>query len=82
MNRMEKKPPPDGGFRAISVVVGSFLCNGLIFGLVNSYSVLNDEFVKIFEKIGEPNARPKAGTYVRSFHCVGENSILVINVII
>lgn len=60
---MEKMPPPDGGCRAVSVVVGSFLCNGLIFGLVNSYSVLNDELVKIFDNIGEQNARSKAGTY-------------------
>ena len=59
--RMERKPPPDGGFRAVSVVVGSFMCNGLIFGLVNSYSVLNDEFVRIFENIGVGNARSKAG---------------------
>lgn len=32
--------PPDGGFRAFSVVIGSFLTNGLIFGVINSYSVI------------------------------------------
>lgn len=60
---MEKKPPPDGGCRAVSVVVGSFLCNGLIFGLVNSYSVLYEEFKRTFESTLVENAAPKACMY-------------------
>lgn len=36
--------PPDGGSRAWLVMVGSFLCNGILFGVINSYSVLYREF--------------------------------------
>lgn len=32
--------PPDGGCRAYVVVVASFCTNGLIFGIMNSYSVI------------------------------------------
>lgn len=32
--------PPDGGCRAYVVVVASFCINGLIFGIMNSYSVI------------------------------------------
>ncbi|KAL4716186.1 hypothetical protein ACJJTC_013963 [Scirpophaga incertulas] len=41
-----KTVPRDGGFRAYAVVVGSFLTNGLLFGVINSYSVIYTELVR------------------------------------
>ncbi|XP_041979702.1 monocarboxylate transporter 10 [Aricia agestis] len=38
--------PPDGGIRAYSIIIGSFLTNGLLFGVINSYSVIGDELSK------------------------------------
>merc|ERR1712135_99985 len=32
--------PPDGGVRAWIVMICSFLCNGIIFGLINSYGAI------------------------------------------
>ncbi|XP_049872513.1 monocarboxylate transporter 10-like [Pectinophora gossypiella] len=32
--------PPDGGFKAITVLIASFLTNGLVFGVINSYSII------------------------------------------
>lgn len=34
------RSPPDGGFRAYTIAVASFLTNGLLFGVINSYSVI------------------------------------------
>lgn len=52
--------PPDGGCRAFAVVFASFLCNGLIFGLVNSYSILYDPIRQVFEENGVTNESSKA----------------------
>ncbi|KOB68781.1 Karmoisin, partial [Operophtera brumata] len=38
--------PPDGGLRAYAVILGSFLTNGIVFGVINSYSVIYSFFVK------------------------------------
>lgn len=38
--RQEGTGIPDGGFRAYSIVIGSFLTNGLVFGVINSYSII------------------------------------------
>lgn len=32
--------PPDGGFRAWSIMIGSFLINAILFSVINSYSVV------------------------------------------
>ncbi|CAB3226726.1 unnamed protein product [Arctia plantaginis] len=40
LNHEEQGGPPDGGFRAYAVLVGSFMTNGLVFGVINSYSVI------------------------------------------
>lgn len=59
--------PPDGGPRAVVVVIASFLCNGLIFGFINTYSILYVEILAIFEKVGVVNANPKACKF---FNCI------------
>lgn len=53
--------PPDGGTRAWLVMIGSFVCVGLIFGVINTYSVT---YVHIQQKLvdsGESEASSKAG---------------------
>lgn len=38
---VEVVEPPDGGSRAWLVMISAFLCNGVIFGIINTYSVLH-----------------------------------------
>ncbi|XP_055853942.1 monocarboxylate transporter 10 isoform X2 [Episyrphus balteatus] len=38
---VEVVEPPDGGARAWLVMISAFLCNGVIFGIINTYSVLH-----------------------------------------
>lgn len=59
LGNVAKRGPPDGGFRAYAVMVGSFLTNGLLFGVINSYSVIYTELVKQlqFAKIPNPESR-------------------------
>ncbi|XP_017774176.1 PREDICTED: monocarboxylate transporter 10 isoform X2 [Nicrophorus vespilloides] len=45
-------PPPDGGTRALLVMFGSFFCNGILFGVINTYSVLYNE---IYENLNAQN---------------------------
>ncbi|XP_045498896.1 monocarboxylate transporter 10 [Colias croceus] len=52
--------PPDGGFRAYSIVIGSFLTNGLLFGVINSYSVIYTVLQKRLRDENVPNADSKA----------------------
>lgn len=53
--------PPDGGTRAILVMISAFVCVGLIFGVINTYSVI---YVKIQENLVQnkvEEASSKAG---------------------
>lgn len=52
--------PPDGGFRAYLIVLGSFLTNGLLFGVINSYSVIYTVLQKRLEIENVPNSESKA----------------------
>lgn len=52
--------PPDGGARAWSVMVAAFLCNSIIFGIINVYGPI---FTKLFENLkasGDLEASSKA----------------------
>lgn len=51
----------DGGMRAWLIVLSSFMCNGLIFGVINSYSLVYVELQKILEANGVQEASGKAG---------------------
>lgn len=51
------------------VVIASFLCNGLIFGFINTYSVLHVEILTIFEKVGVENALTKACKFFNLIYC-------------
>ncbi|CAG5027966.1 unnamed protein product [Parnassius apollo] len=52
--------PPDGGFRAYSILVGSFLTNGLLFGVINSYSVIYTILQKQLQDENVPNSESRA----------------------
>lgn len=56
----------DGGFRAWLIVLSSFMCNGLIFGVINSYSLVYGKLEKILEENGVEGAGEKAGKPVES----------------
>ncbi|XP_019764703.2 monocarboxylate transporter 10 isoform X1 [Dendroctonus ponderosae] len=53
-------PPADGGTRAWLVMLGSFFCNGILFGVINSYGVLYNDFNKALVADGVTHASGKA----------------------
>lgn len=64
LNHEEPKGPPDGGVRAYSVMVASFLTNGLFFGIINSYSVIYTVLEKHLKDEGVSNSESRAGKLV------------------
>lgn len=63
LNGETSREPPDGGFRAYMIIVASFLTNGLIFGVINSYSVIYTVLQKRLENENVPNSESRAGEY-------------------
>lgn len=61
------KGPPDGGVRAYSVMVASFLTNGLFFGVINSYSVIYTVLERHLKDEGISNSESRAGKYLFAF---------------
>jgi MFS transporter, MCT family, solute carrier family 16 (monocarboxylic acid transporters), member 10 len=55
--------PRDGGLHGWLVVVASFCVNGLVFGLINSYSLIFAELQKQLKAEGDPDASSKAGEF-------------------
>lgn len=53
--------PPDGGTRAWLVMIGAFLCNGVLFGVINTYSVVYLSLQKQLQAVGDNEASSKAG---------------------
>ncbi|KAH8278540.1 hypothetical protein KR018_004927 [Drosophila ironensis] len=54
------KEPPDGGARAWLVMISAFLCNGIIFGFINTYGVLHSLLTDRLTALGDPEASSKA----------------------
>lgn len=54
---------PDGGSRAWCVMIGSFLCNGILFGVINSYSVFYNEIYENLIAQNVTEAGSKAGKF-------------------
>lgn len=53
--------PPDGGARAWLVVISAFLCNGILFGVINTYGII---YLTLQERLmahGDLDASSKAG---------------------
>lgn len=55
------KEPPDGGAQAWLVMVSAFICNGVIFGFINTYGVLHKLLVERLKSQGDEDASSKAG---------------------
>lgn len=52
--------PPDGGARAYLVMVCAFLCNGILFGIINCYSVIYLSLQRQLKESGDEAASSKA----------------------
>lgn len=64
-DEQEEFQPPDGGSRAWLVMVGSFFCNGIIFGVINSYGVI---FKKLNDDLKSQSDGDESG---KAGECVG-----------
>lgn len=53
--------PPDGGLRAWMIMIGSFVINGVLFSVINTYSLIYLELQKRLLESGETAASSKAG---------------------
>lgn len=52
--------PPDGGARAWCVMVSAFLCNSIIFGIINTYGTVYIKLEEYLTEIGDTEAASKA----------------------
>lgn len=52
--------PPDGGARAFLVMICAFLCNGILFGIINTYSVIYLSLQRQLQESGDEAASSKA----------------------
>uniref|UniRef100_A0A336MQP3 CSON004169 protein n=1 Tax=Culicoides sonorensis TaxID=179676 RepID=A0A336MQP3_CULSO len=52
--------PPDGTWRGWIIMLSAFLCNGVIFGIINTYSVIYLKIQKQLEESGDTEASSKA----------------------
>lgn len=57
--------PPDGGLRAWMIMIGSFTINGVLFSIINTYSLIYPELQKRLTEAGDTEVSSKAG--VRNF---------------
>lgn len=54
------EPPPDGGTRAWCVMISAFLCNSIIFGIINTYGTIYVDLHKYLKENGDLEAGSKA----------------------
>ncbi|XP_037947884.1 monocarboxylate transporter 10 isoform X2 [Teleopsis dalmanni] len=54
------KEPPDGGIRAWLVMLSAFLCNGVIFGIINTYGSIHALLTDRLTEQGDKDASSKA----------------------
>ncbi|XP_058798136.1 monocarboxylate transporter 10 isoform X2 [Phymastichus coffea] len=59
-SRRSPNEPPDGGLRAWSIMLGSFVINGVLFSIINSYSLIYTELQQRLKSAGEDEASTKA----------------------
>lgn len=69
----EQIVPPDGGVRAYLVMICAFLCNGVLFGVINSYSVIYLSLLKTLESNNVPAASSKACEYEFIWSLIGHS---------
>lgn len=78
----EEFTPPDGGSRAWLVMVGSFFCNGIIFGVINSYGVIFKELYEDLKMKNVSDASSKAGECGMGWKHVLEGRVMIVVVVI
>lgn len=61
--------PPDGGTRAWLVMLSAFMCNSILFGIINTFGTVYVELQKQLSAAGDSSASGKAGKY--DGHLVG-----------
>lgn len=55
--------PPDGGTRAILVMLSAFLCNSILFGIINTWGTIYISLQEQLESHGDKEASSKACMY-------------------
>lgn len=58
--KVEHIEPPDGGTRAYLVMCCAFMCNGILFGIINTYSVIYLSLQRQLKESGDEAASSKA----------------------
>lgn len=59
--------PPDGGLRAWMIMIGSFFINGVLFSVINTYSLIYLELQKKLLAAGETEVSSKACKIITRF---------------
>ena len=62
-NELHIKDPPDGGARAWCVMIAAFICNGILFGVINIYGVMYKKLQTQLIENSDTEASSKAGKY-------------------
>ena len=65
--RYSDQEPPDGGCWAWLVLLGCFLVNGIIFGIINTFGILFVELKQEMDKAGVEDAASKCGERLLQF---------------
>lgn len=55
--------PPDGGTRAILVMLSAFFCNSILFGIINTWGTIYITLQEQLESHGDKEASSKACMY-------------------
>lgn len=63
VKKREHDDPPDGGARAIVVMISAFLCNSILFGIINTYGTVYLTLQQNLESEGDAEASSKAGEF-------------------
>lgn len=61
--KREPTDPPDGGARAIVVMISAFLCNSILFGIINTYGTVYLTLHQNLQMDGDAEASSKAGEH-------------------
>lgn len=57
----KNEPPPDGGARAWCVMISAFLCNSILFGIINTCGTIYLTVQEELQRGGDQEASGKAG---------------------
>lgn len=66
LDQHENYEPPDGTFRGYLVMICAFMCNGILFGIINTYSVIYMSLQRQLKESGDELASSKACEYIVS----------------